>query len=308
MPESSPVEPGAAPHAWRRFGGGSETRPFSYANDSGSGKLGQFTAPPRHTGRLVPRGRRSKKPRAFAPDSTRHRTLLSGACACELEKHGALRLGRPMSLRDRLRSTMGGWEKTEPGASYAVAGPRQRHRHNASPGRSTTRPTRCLWGRSTGQGPQSAPRIHLKWRSHLPHPPRPTVCARPRQHHRAAARHQAAARTRTIGIGRDHTLVPLNRRPHRLRAQARAHAGARGGRGLNYRLGADSSVGSAPHSHCGGRGFESHSVHHDVLNCELRRSRRPQRCPERQSQQKPGVRFPTGPTQHPTGVTRHARK
>ena len=55
MPESSPVEPGAAPHAWRR--GGSETRLFSYANDSGSGK------PPRHTRRLFPRGRRSKKPR-----------------------------------------------------------------------------------------------------------------------------------------------------------------------------------------------------------------------------------------------------
>ena len=27
-------------------------------------------------------------------------------------------------------------------------------------------------------------------------------------------------------------------------------------------LRADSSVGRAPHSHCGGRGFESHSVHH----------------------------------------------
>ena len=155
-------------------------------------------------------------------------------------------------------------------------------------------------GSSTGQGPQSAPRIHLKWRSHLPHPPRPTVCARPRQNHRAAARHKAAARTAHWRGPRSHA-VRARRGPRGLRAQARAHAGARGGRGLNYRLGADSSVGSAPHSHCGGRGFESHSVHHDVLNCELRRSRRPRRCPERLSQQKPGVRFPTGPTQHPTG-------
>ena len=118
---------------------------------------------------------------------------------------------------------------------------------------------------------------------------------------------KAAARTEHWRGPRSHA-VRAHRRPRGLRAQARAHAGARGGRGLNYRLGADSSVGRAPHSHCGGRGFESHSVHHDVLNCELRRSRRPRRCPERLSQQKPGVRFPTGPTQHPTGVTRHARK
>ena len=27
---------------------------------------------------------------------------------------------------------------------------------------------------------------------------------------------------------------------------------------------ADSSIGRAPHSPCGGRGFEPHSVHHDV--------------------------------------------
>ena len=104
-----------------------------------------------------------------------------------------------------------------------------------------------------------------------------------------------------IGVGRDHTLYALAGGPRGLRAQARAHAGARGGRGLNYRLGADSSVGRAPHSHCGGRGFESHSVHHDVLNCELRRSRRPQQCPERLSQQKPGVTIPDGANAPPDG-------
>ena len=188
-----------------------------------------------------------------------------------------------------------------------VAGPRQRHRHNASPGRSTTRPTRCLWGHPLARGLNRRPEstsngvptcliLRARLCAHAPG----KIIARQRGNkllHGPNHRHRP----------RSHA-VRARRGPRGLRAQARAHAGARGGRGLNYRLGADSSVGSAPHSHCGGRGFESHSVHHDVLNCELRRLRRPQRCPERLSQQKPGVRFPTGPTQHPTGVTRHARK
>ena len=163
-------------------------------------------------------------------------------------------------------------------------------------------------------------RAVIHWRRTINRPPESTangchnlilrarLCAHAPGNIIAAARQQAAARTQPSASAAITRSSRSNRGPRGLRAQARAHAGARGGRGLNYRLGADSSVGSAPHSHCGGRGFESHSVHHDVLNCELRRLRRPQRCPERQSQQKPGVRFPTGPTQHPTGVTRHARK
>ena len=52
----------------------------------------------------------------------------------------------------------------------------------------------------------------------------------------------------------------------------------------------------------------SSSVNHDALNCELRRPRRPQRCPERLFQPRHGVTIPGRAIQHPTGETQHARK